>query len=479
MDFVIHHNTLDFPGYSSATRNGLLRTIDWMKGWACSRTFGLGTKLPWDDKWLIESLSDSTIYMAYYTIAHLLQGGSLNGTKPGSAAPGQEGYIPPGPLRISPSQLTDDVFDYIFDRRDSIPEGTDLPKATLNELRNEFLFWYPVDIRCSGKDLIQNHLTMSLFNHAAIWKGKPQYWPKSFFANGHVLVDNIKMSKSLGNFMTVEDAIHEYSADVVRLTCADAGDTLEDANFSTELANQTILRMTTLEAWAQEAMQRIASQPELAQREKTFLDQVFDNELIDMINKGFNAYERCAYREVLKYCWYDMENLRKNYCNLVNEDWHPTCILNFLRVQALVLSPIAPHFSEFLWGKVLKDRTALTKQKWPTPVADFDKVLHRKFEVLEKDLREFRLAKENAIKERKKKDKEFDFAKNITKAVIYVAKDYKEWQKALLRYDTASILGFRFFDYENCNCNFFKLANIHLEQDFLHWFLATKILATL
>lgn len=39
----------------------------------------IGTRLPWDEQWLIESLSDSTIYMAYYTVAHLLQGGVLNG----------------------------------------------------------------------------------------------------------------------------------------------------------------------------------------------------------------------------------------------------------------------------------------------------------------------------------------------------------------------------------------------------------------
>lgn len=44
-----------------------------------------GTRLPWDQQWLIESLSDSTIYMAYYTVAHLLQGGVLNGR--GGASP--------------------------------------------------------------------------------------------------------------------------------------------------------------------------------------------------------------------------------------------------------------------------------------------------------------------------------------------------------------------------------------------------------
>jgi len=39
----------------------------------------VGTKLPWDEQYLIESLSDSTIYMAYYTVAHLLQGGVFDG----------------------------------------------------------------------------------------------------------------------------------------------------------------------------------------------------------------------------------------------------------------------------------------------------------------------------------------------------------------------------------------------------------------
>lgn len=38
-------------------------TLGWLKEWACTRLFGLGTRLPWDESWVIESLSDSTIYM--------------------------------------------------------------------------------------------------------------------------------------------------------------------------------------------------------------------------------------------------------------------------------------------------------------------------------------------------------------------------------------------------------------------------------
>ncbi|MEM2339500.1 MAG: class I tRNA ligase family protein, partial [Nitrososphaerales archaeon] len=44
-------------------------TINWLKKKACARKSGLGTKLPWDKDWVIESLSDSVIYMAYYILA--------------------------------------------------------------------------------------------------------------------------------------------------------------------------------------------------------------------------------------------------------------------------------------------------------------------------------------------------------------------------------------------------------------------------
>ena len=104
---------------------------------------------------MIESLSDSTIYMAYYTIAHYLQGGVFDGSTP-------------GPLNIKPEQLTDEVFDYIFLGK-AYPQNCQIPEDHLKVLRREFEYWYPMDLRCSGKDLIGNHLTMALYNHAAIW----------------------------------------------------------------------------------------------------------------------------------------------------------------------------------------------------------------------------------------------------------------------------------------------------------------------
>ena len=58
--------------YNVETRNAFEGVLAWLNKWACARTYGLGSKLPWDPQFLVESLSDSTIYMAYYTVAHYL-----------------------------------------------------------------------------------------------------------------------------------------------------------------------------------------------------------------------------------------------------------------------------------------------------------------------------------------------------------------------------------------------------------------------
>ena len=57
---VREHVEGDFEMFSEASKNALAHAVGWLGDWACSRTFGLGTKLPWDEQWLIESLSGSS-----------------------------------------------------------------------------------------------------------------------------------------------------------------------------------------------------------------------------------------------------------------------------------------------------------------------------------------------------------------------------------------------------------------------------------
>ena len=63
------------------------------------------------------------------------------------------------------------------------------------------------------------------------------------------------MSKSTGNFLTLEQAIKKYSADAMRLAMADAGDLMDDANFSEDTANAAILKLTKELTWIEETLQ--------------------------------------------------------------------------------------------------------------------------------------------------------------------------------------------------------------------------------
>lgn len=67
-----------------------------------------------------------------------------------------------------PEQMTREVWDFIFFKSAAFPK-TDIPKEHLQRLRREFEYWYPVDARVSGKDLVPNHLSYYLYNHVAMW----------------------------------------------------------------------------------------------------------------------------------------------------------------------------------------------------------------------------------------------------------------------------------------------------------------------
>lgn len=216
---VMNHVTSSrFNCYSEKTHQEFETILNWLKEWGCSRTAGLGTKLPWDDQFVVESLSDSTIYMAYYTIAHFLQGGSFNGA---------------GQTSIKAEDMTIAAWDYVFLGKEYNAEACpNVSEESLKKMRHEFEYWYPMDLRVSGKDLIRNHLTMSLYNHAAIWKDNvEQRLTRSYFCNGYLMINNAKMSKSTGNFMTLRQCIQKYGTDSSRIALADSGDTLDDANF--------------------------------------------------------------------------------------------------------------------------------------------------------------------------------------------------------------------------------------------------------
>jgi leucyl-tRNA synthetase len=131
-----------------------------------------------------------------------------------------------GPLGITPDQMTDEVWDYVLGSG-KLPSDASLSAEKAAELKYNFQYFYPMDVRSSGKDLIPNHLTFCVYVHAALFP--EHHWPKSMRCNGHLMLNGKKMSKSTGNFLTLSEAIQKFGADATRLSLADAGDDITDA----------------------------------------------------------------------------------------------------------------------------------------------------------------------------------------------------------------------------------------------------------
>ncbi|MBQ7718692.1 MAG: cysteine--tRNA ligase [Clostridia bacterium] len=90
-----------------------------------------------------------------------------------------------------------------------------------------------IDIHSGGRDLIFPHHENEIAQSEAA-NGKPfaHYW----LHNGYINVDNVKMSKSLGNFFTVRDIAEKYDYEVIRFFMLSAH-YRSPINFSDELIN--------------------------------------------------------------------------------------------------------------------------------------------------------------------------------------------------------------------------------------------------
>eukprot|EP00049_Salpingoeca_infusionum_P002346 m.55813 g.55813 ORF g.55813 m.55813 type:complete len:1063 (-) comp11522_c0_seq2:275-3463(-) len=399
--------------FDPKTKDAFTRALDWLHQHACSRTYGLGTRLPWDSQWLVESLSDSTIYMAYYTISHLLQGGKLDGKN--------DDGTPSSPLGITFEQCDDAFFDYVFLGKDDAP--VKVPKDKLEILRREFNFFYPLDLRVSGNDLIQNHLTYCLYNHVGIFK--EEHWPQAFRANGHLLLNSEKMSKSTGNFMTLSEALDAYGTDATRLALSNSGDGVEDGNFETDACNALVLRLFTELEWTEETLKNLGTFR--TGNMDTLADTIFLNEINNAIVVSEAAYEDMRFRDAVIAGYFDLQNARDRYrkvCITSESNIHRDLIAHFITVQALILSPICPHVCEKIW-KMLGNTTSILNASWPT-AQPVDQVLFQTGNYLAEVEADLRKRLDKAKSGKKKKD--------VTCAKLYVAASYPPWQEETLKY---------------------------------------------
>lgn len=326
-----HMTTMNF--HSKIAEGQFQMGLEWLQKWPCSRTMGMGTKLEVPcpnaedtNEYLIDSLSDSTMYMILYPIYDILK-------------------------TLPIEQVTDEVFDFVFLEKEIEHEQKD----KLIEMRKQFDYWCPMDLRVSGKDLTQNHLMMCLYNHIAILP--KEKWPKSFKINGHIAIDGIKMSKSKGNFITARHILEHYGADALRIVLANSrpdpitdtnydstGDTIDGVPELSVLSN-AVEKLFDMYQWFDMVIEQ---QRKGVQRstEMNFFDKAFMEQIKDCVNNTIDAMEKMEFKEAIKYSFYYMISFMHKYTRYVNNSYHKDVIDKFIEVFLLINTPFIPHMTE-------------------------------------------------------------------------------------------------------------------------------------
>ncbi|WP_010477149.1 leucine--tRNA ligase [Thermococcus zilligii] len=340
--------------YPESRRAQFESIIDWLDEKACARKVGLGTPLPWDPDWVIESLSDSTIYMAYYTISR-----HINQLR-------DEG-------KLDPEKLDREFFDYIF-REDfdekkerKLAGKTGIPAETIHDMKEEFEYWYPLDWRCSAKDLIPNLLTFFIFNHVAIFRR--EHWPKGIAVNGFGTLEGEKMSKSKGNVLNFIDAIEENGADVVRLYIMGLAE--HDSDFDWRRKDVGKLRKQVERFY--ELVSEFAGYEAKEGVELKDIDRWMLHRLNKAIEETTRALEEFKTRTAVQWAFYSVLNDLRWYMHRTEgrDDGAKRYVLRKLaEVWVRLMAPFTPHISEELWEK-LGGEGFVSLAKWPEPVPEW------------------------------------------------------------------------------------------------------------
>jgi len=316
-------------------------TIEWLHERPCARKRGIGTPLPWDKKWIVESLSDSTIYMSLYTIIHLIRTHS-----------------------IRPEQLTDAFWDYVLlnnGNPEEVEKITGISKDLVEIMKKEFEYWYPNDQRHTAVGHITNHLTFFIFNHAGIFARK--YWPRMISINEYVIREGAKMSKSKGNVMPLVDIPRKYSADFYRLYIASAAD-LQGVMDWREEEVKTV--RGKLERMFEIIRRTRRMQVEINTEQLENCDRWFVSEVNRKIKDATEFVENLEIRKYIQKVFFEVLN-DVNYYQGRAKPEHVDKILGYLSDKWIrLLSPVIPHICEELW-EMIGEKGFVSLAAWPTP----------------------------------------------------------------------------------------------------------------
>jgi len=292
--------------------------LDWFEDRPCTRQGRwLGSPFPFDPAWVIEPIADSTFYMAYFVVRRFVATG-----------------------RIAPTALTDALFDFVFRGRGAGEPSVD--RATLEEVRAEFLYWYPLDFNIGGKEHKRVHFPVFLYTHAKLLP--PELAPRGIFVTHWITgpsgdkVSKKEISTKGGRIPPIREALERWGPDALRLFYLIASSPAQDLEWDSDLVVAAADRLAEVERLVLAGGGDAAGPPGL--------DAWLDSEMHRLIARVRAAYAALDLRGAAEATYVGVPALLKRYYARGGAPGGATSRLVGAWVR--LLSPITPHLAEEL-----------------------------------------------------------------------------------------------------------------------------------
>ncbi|MCL2318252.1 MAG: class I tRNA ligase family protein, partial [Methanomassiliicoccaceae archaeon] len=297
-------------------------TLRWFRERACVRQGNwLGTKFPFDEKWIIEAISDSTLYPLYYLISIYANEG-----------------------KIKPENMTEEFFDHVAlgkgDVKD-VSKSTGISVKLLNEISEDIKYWYPLDINLGGKEHMTVHFPCFLFNHRAILPDNMQ--PNGIIVNWYITGNKDKISKSKGGAKPIPGAAEQFGVDALRLYYAHIASMFVDVEWSEDNVIMYRQRVERIMGAIEELISSGGT------KEKKTVDEWLISRFNGHVSTVRTAMERYDLRQMATAVYFEMLNDIRWYGRRGGNN--KDTIKEALKIWIALMTPITPHTAEELWSK--------------------------------------------------------------------------------------------------------------------------------
>ncbi|MFO7957971.1 MAG: isoleucine--tRNA ligase [Candidatus Brocadiia bacterium] len=260
---------------------------------------------------------------------------------------------------------------------------------------------WPADLYLEGTDQYRGWFQLSLLPSLAAW-GEPPF--RTVLTHGFVVdAEGKKMSKSLGNFISVAEGVEEFRSDILRLWCS-------SVDYRDQIAvNRDYLKKGMADAYRRvrntfrfllgntadfDPAEHSVPYEDMPEIDRWVLDEL--SRLVQRVTQAWEEYElHQVYGRIHNFCAVTMSSVYLDvlkdrlYCS--GTDWPgrrsaQTVLHHVLLTLCKLTAPILVHTAEEVWSHVEhkdEDAESVHLCSWPEPVeAWLDDELHERWQRL-------------------------------------------------------------------------------------------------